>query len=149
MDREEKRENQTYWKARIGYDMRRLVESVFSAFKRLFGEHLMALKWENIVQEIRLKVIQCNKWRDESIELGGGRSDTMTFMSSSDRNLATDRWRIRKHSYNRRGLIKHATPFEFGRYIFINQACFRFCHNGIIVSRFCPCTGISCLNCPF
>ena len=76
MGREQKRENQTYWKARIGYGFRWLVESVFSAFKRLFGEHLLALKWENIVQEVKLKVIQYNKWRDESIvrEAGGGTS---------------------------------------------------------------------------
>ena len=73
MGREEKRENQAYWKARIGYGHRWIAEAVFSVFKRLFGEHLMALKWENIVQEIRLKVIQYNKWRDESIarEAGG------------------------------------------------------------------------------
>ncbi len=68
INKNEKYENQTYWKARIGYGMRWLVESVFSEFKRLLGEHLMALKWENIVQEVRLKVIQYNKWRDESIE---------------------------------------------------------------------------------
>ncbi len=43
MDREEKMGNQAYWKARIGYNHRWIVESVFSAFKRLFGEHLMAL----------------------------------------------------------------------------------------------------------
>ena len=74
MSREEKRENQTYWKTRIGYGQRWLAESVFSAFKRLFGEHLMALKWENIVQEVRLKVSLYNRWRDESIarEAGGG-----------------------------------------------------------------------------
>ena len=76
MDRKEKRENQAYWKARIGYGHRWLAEAVFSVFKRLFGEHLMALKWENIVQEIRLKVALYNKWRDESIarETGGGTS---------------------------------------------------------------------------
>ncbi len=47
MDREEKRENQVYWKVRIGYGHRWLVEAVFSVFKRLFGEHLMALIYEN------------------------------------------------------------------------------------------------------
>ncbi len=67
MDREEKRENQAYWKARIGYGHRWIVESVFSAFKRLFGEHLMALNWDNIIQEVRLKVALYNRWRDESI----------------------------------------------------------------------------------
>jgi hypothetical protein len=65
--REEKRENQTYWKAKIGYNMRWVVEGVFSIFKRVFGEHLMALKWDSIIQEIRLKVTLYNKWRDESI----------------------------------------------------------------------------------
>ena len=76
MDREEKRENQAYWKARIGYGHRWIVESVFSAFKRLFGEHLMALKWDNILQEVRLKVALYNRWRDESMarEAGGGTS---------------------------------------------------------------------------
>lgn len=76
MGREEKRENQVYWKSRIGYNRRWVVEGVFSMFKRLFGEHLMALKWENIVQEVRLKVALYNKWRDESIarKAGGGAS---------------------------------------------------------------------------
>ena len=40
---------------------------MFSIFKRMFGEHVMALKWENIMQEIRLKVALYNRWRDESI----------------------------------------------------------------------------------
>ena len=67
MDSEEKRENQTYWKARIGYCHRWIVERVFSAFKRLLGEHLMALKWGHILQEVRLKVALYNRWRDESM----------------------------------------------------------------------------------
>ncbi len=46
---------------RIGYGHRWIVESVFSAFKRLFGEHLMALKWDNIMQEVRLKVALYNR----------------------------------------------------------------------------------------
>ena len=37
-------------------NMRWVVEEAFSIFKRVFGEHVMALKWENIVQEIRFKV---------------------------------------------------------------------------------------------
>ena len=76
MGREEKRGNQAYWKSRIGYNRRWVVEGVFSVFKRLFGEHLMALKWDNIVQEVRLKVALYNKWRDESMarKAGGGAS---------------------------------------------------------------------------
>ena len=67
MSQEERKKNQTYWKARLGYNMRWVVEGVFSLFKRLFGEHVTALKWENINQEILLKVALYNKWRDESI----------------------------------------------------------------------------------
>ena len=45
-------------------------------FKRMLGVHLMALKWENILQEVRLKAVLYNKWRDASIarEAGGGTS---------------------------------------------------------------------------
>ena len=64
---EERRENQTYWKAKIGYNMRWVAEGTFSIFKRIFGEHVMSLKWESIIQEIRLKVALYNRWRDESI----------------------------------------------------------------------------------
>ena len=67
LSQKEKRENQTYWKAKIGYNMRWVVQGVFSIFKRVFGEHVMSLKWESIIQEIRLKVVLYNKWRDESI----------------------------------------------------------------------------------
>lgn len=37
------------------------MEIVFSAFKRIFGEHLYSLKWKNMVQEVRIKVATYNK----------------------------------------------------------------------------------------
>ena len=37
-----------------------MVEIVFSAFKRMFGESVMASKWENMVHEIMLKVAAYN-----------------------------------------------------------------------------------------
>ena len=40
----EKKNNQKEWKARVGYGKRWIVEIVFSAFKRMFGEHLYSLK---------------------------------------------------------------------------------------------------------
>ena len=46
LGREERAWNQTYWKAKIGYNMRWVAEGVFSTFKRIFGEHVMSLKWE-------------------------------------------------------------------------------------------------------
>ena len=67
LNREERRENRVYWKAKIGYNTRRVAEEAFSIFKRIFGEHVMSLKWESIIQKIRLKVALYNKWRDESI----------------------------------------------------------------------------------
>ena len=70
MSGEEKRKNQAYWKAKIGYGRRWVAEGMLSIFKRMFGEHVTALKWENIVQQIRLKAVLYNKWRDESIAQG-------------------------------------------------------------------------------
>ena len=73
LSREGRRWNQTYWKAKIGYNMRWVAEGSFSIFKRVFGEHVMPPKWENIIQEIQLKVALYNRWKDESIarELDG------------------------------------------------------------------------------
>ena len=64
---EEKRENQRYWKSKVRYNKRWIVEYVFSAFKRMFGDHLLSLKWENIIQEMKLKVGTYNKWRDQTM----------------------------------------------------------------------------------
>ena len=44
LSREEKRENQTYWKAKIRYKIRWVAEGTFSIFKRVFGERVMFLK---------------------------------------------------------------------------------------------------------
>ena len=41
---------------------------MFSAFKRMFGEHLYSLKWQNMVQEVRIKVATYNKL----IDMGAG-----------------------------------------------------------------------------
>ena len=57
----EKVENQKAWKKRVGYGRRWIVEIFFSAFKRIFGESVMAKKWDNIVQEVLLKVSVWNR----------------------------------------------------------------------------------------
>ncbi len=44
------------WKENSGYGKRWIVEIIFSAFKRLFGSDVRALKLENIVREIKPKV---------------------------------------------------------------------------------------------
>ena len=65
---EEKKSNQKEWKVRVGYGRRWIVEIVFSAFKRMFGEHLYSLKWKNMIQEVNLKVTAYNKL----IDMGAG-----------------------------------------------------------------------------
>lgn len=49
------------WKVRYGYGMRWKVETTFSAFKRMLGEGVRARKRENMLKEVRLKVITYNK----------------------------------------------------------------------------------------
>ena len=61
---EEKKSNQKEWNARVEYGKRWIVEIVFSAFKRMFGEHLYSLKWKNMIQEVNLKVATYNKLID-------------------------------------------------------------------------------------
>ena len=47
------------WKASVSYGHRWIVESVFSAMKRMFGEYVMARKYQNMVKEMFLKVCRC------------------------------------------------------------------------------------------
>ncbi len=61
MTDEEKGRAKEEWKKRVKYGRRWLVEIVFSAFKRIFGEHPYSLKWKNMVQEARIKVATYNK----------------------------------------------------------------------------------------
>jgi hypothetical protein len=44
------------WREKSGYGYRWIVETVFSVFKRIFGEYVSAKKFENIVNEIILKM---------------------------------------------------------------------------------------------
>ncbi len=43
------------WKKNHRYGYRWVAESAFSAFKRIFGEHVKAVKWKNMVKELMLK----------------------------------------------------------------------------------------------
>jgi hypothetical protein len=43
------------WRRESGYGYRWMVESAFSSIKRVFGEHICAVKWPNIVKELLLK----------------------------------------------------------------------------------------------
>ena len=54
-------QNQKDWKRRVGYGRRWLVEIVFSSLKRMFGSSVNAVKMENIVQEIAIRINTCNR----------------------------------------------------------------------------------------
>ena len=43
------------WKRRVGYGLRWMVETAFSTFKRLFGEHVKARNLPNMIREMLLK----------------------------------------------------------------------------------------------
>jgi hypothetical protein len=54
--------NYQYWKDSARYVKRWIVESVFSVLKRIFGEHVMAHKRQNMVKELELKVALYNRF---------------------------------------------------------------------------------------
>ena len=60
LDECERVQNQKDWKRRVGYDRRWLVEIVFSSLKRMFGGSVNAVKMENIVQEIAIRINMYN-----------------------------------------------------------------------------------------
>ncbi|HSF51476.1 MAG TPA: IS5 family transposase [Nitrososphaeraceae archaeon] len=47
--------NMKQWKDSVCYGQRWIVETVFSCIKRLFGEYVTAIRFENIIKEIILK----------------------------------------------------------------------------------------------
>jgi hypothetical protein len=48
------------WKRRVGYGLRWIAETVFSAFKWLFGEHIVVRSVPNRVREMLLKALLYN-----------------------------------------------------------------------------------------
>lgn len=49
-------QNRSQWKKDLGYGQRNLVESAFSSFKSMFGKRLYSHNWEQMQQEIKLKI---------------------------------------------------------------------------------------------
>lgn len=52
LSKEEREKNQKEWKKENDVGMRWNVEGVFSSFKRMLGESVSAVKWENVIKEI-------------------------------------------------------------------------------------------------
>ena len=67
MSDDEKRRFREEWKKKVKCGKIWLVEIVFPAFKRMFGEHLYSLKWKNMVQEVRIKVATYNRLIDMGV----------------------------------------------------------------------------------
>ena len=61
LDEYKRVQNQKDWKRRVGYGRRWLVEIVFSSLKRMFGGSVNAVKIENIVQEIAIRINTYNR----------------------------------------------------------------------------------------
>jgi len=53
--------NLDLWKIMVSYGDRWIVEGVFSAFKRMFGEHVISHKRKNMIHELKMKVCLYNK----------------------------------------------------------------------------------------
>ena len=53
--------NYDLWKISVSYGSRWIAESVFSAFKRMFGEHVTSHKRQNIIHELKMKVCLYNR----------------------------------------------------------------------------------------
>jgi len=65
---EQKLENQKQWKIDVGYGGRWSVEIVFSTFKRILGENISARVWNNVVREVKFKVMIYNLMIDMAME---------------------------------------------------------------------------------
>jgi hypothetical protein len=47
--------NLQQWKVSVDYGQRWIVETAFSCIKRMFGEYVTAIRFENMIKEIMLK----------------------------------------------------------------------------------------------
>ncbi len=48
------------WNHSVSYGRRWAAETVFSSMKRTFGEHVISIKWKNIVNELLMKAHMYN-----------------------------------------------------------------------------------------
>ena len=55
------------WKASVSYGKRWIVETIFSCIKRMFGEYVTAIRFENMVKEIILKASLYNLFQSITI----------------------------------------------------------------------------------
>ena len=59
--------NLQQWKVSVDYGQRWIIETVFSCIKRMFGEYVTAIRFENMVKEIMLKASLYNLFQSITI----------------------------------------------------------------------------------
>jgi hypothetical protein len=59
--------NLQQWKVSVDYGQRWIVETVFSCIKRMFGEYVTAIRFENMIKEIMLKASLYNLFQSITI----------------------------------------------------------------------------------
>ena len=55
------------WKDSVGYGQRWIVETVSSCMKRMFGEYVTAIRFENMIREMVLKASLYNWFQSIAI----------------------------------------------------------------------------------
>ena len=63
----QKKNNLQQWKVSVDYGQRWIVETVFSCIKRIFGEYVTAIRFENMIKEIMLKASLYNWFQNITI----------------------------------------------------------------------------------
>ena len=59
----QKKNNLQEWKHSVSYGQRWMAETVFSCIKRMFGEYVTAIRFENMIKEMILKASFYNCFR--------------------------------------------------------------------------------------
>ena len=59
--------NLQQWKVSVDYGQRWIVETVFSCIKRIFGEYVTAIRFENMIKEIMIKASLYNLFQSITI----------------------------------------------------------------------------------
>ena len=64
----QKKNNLQEWKDSVSYGQRWIVETVFSCIKRMFGEYVTAIRFENMIREMVLKASLYNWFQTITIK---------------------------------------------------------------------------------
>ena len=59
--------NLQQWKVSVDYGQTWIIETVFTCIKRMFGEYVTAIRFENMIKEIMLKASLYNLFQSITI----------------------------------------------------------------------------------